>query len=128
MTKIVLLNEELKTQMQIYLALCDAYRVEIAEDPEAVMYMLRKLRPQILLLDFTLEHFQSNGKTTIDFLKKIKKKYRDLKVMMLLDDEEKEHEESVQAFGADSVLYKPVKNKHLLRNVRKLSAATTLTS
>jgi len=121
MKRIVLLNDELKTQMQIYLALCDVYRVEVAEDVEAVMYMLRKMQPEILLLDYDLEHFRSNGKTCIDFLRKIKKKYAGLKVMMLLEGEDPDLEEKIQEHCGDCVLYKPVKNRHLRRRIKSLS-------
>jgi len=121
MKRIVIFNDELKTQMQIYLALCDAYRVEVAEDVEAVMYMLRKMQPEILLLDYDLEQFRNHGKSSIDFLKKVKKKYAELKVMMLLDDEDRAEEEKIHEYGADGVLYKPVKNRNLLKTVNALS-------
>jgi DNA-binding response OmpR family regulator len=121
MKRIVILNDELKTQMQIYLALCDAYRVEIAEDVEAVMYMLRKMHPEILLLDYDLEHFRRNGKSSIDFLRKIRKKYTGLKIMMLLGDEDRADEDKIQEYGADGILYKPVKNRRLLKTIKSLS-------
>lgn len=120
MKKILILNAELGTQMQIYLALCDVYKVEIAENIEAVMYYLRKMRPEVLLVDYNLDDFQSNGRTGADLLRKVKKKYRDLKVMLILDDDEKRFETEVHANGADGVLYKPIKNRHLISNVRKL--------
>jgi DNA-binding response OmpR family regulator len=128
MKRIVLLNDELKTQMQIYLALCDVYRVEVAEDVEAAMYMLRKMHPEILLLDYELEHFRSNGKTSIDFLRKIKKKYASLKVMLLLEGEDPDLEEKIQEFGGDGVLHKPVKNRHLRRRIKALSTNQTVTA
>ena len=121
MKKIVILNDELKTQMQIYLALCEAYRVEIAEDVEAAMYMLRRMQPEILLLDHDLEQFRINGKSTMEFVRKIKKKYAGLKIMMLFENDNRAEEELLQAYGADSILYKPVKNRHLLQRIRALS-------
>jgi DNA-binding response OmpR family regulator len=121
MKKIVLLNEELGTQMQIYLALCDAYKVEIADSIETVMYLLRKMRPEILLLDYNLGQFQSNGRSGLDFLRKIKKKYNALKVILLLDLEDRQFEDALNDNGADGFLYKPVKNRNLIKHLNKLT-------
>ena len=121
MKKIVMLNEDLGTQMQIYLALCDAYKVEIAENVESAMYLLRKTKPEVLLLDYNLDQFTSNGKTGVDFIKKVKKKYNDLKVMMIMDIND---QIQIQEHGADEVLYKPIRNKNLILNVKRLAGAT----
>jgi len=121
MKKIVLLNDELGTQMQIYLALCDVYRVEIAENVESAMYMLRRFHPEILLMDYSLSHLKTNGKTGVDFIKKIKRKYQDLKVVMILDGTEKQLAIEIQENGVDSTICKPFKNRHLISNVKKLS-------
>lgn len=123
MKKIVMLNEELGTQMQIYLALCDAYRVEIAENAEAAMYLLRKMRPEILVLDFNLDQVTGNGKSGIDFVKKVKKKYQHLKVMMVLGNGDKAHEAEIQKQGVDIILYKPIKARNLLNNVKRMAPA-----
>lgn len=123
MKKIVMLNEELGTQMQIYLALCDVYRVEIAENTEAAMYLLRKMKPEILVLDFNLEQFTGNGKTGIDFVKKVKKKYQHLKVMMVLGNGDKKYEAEIQKQGVDIIVYKPIKDRHLLNNVKRMVPA-----
>lgn len=122
MTKIVMLNEELGSQMQIYLALCDSYRIEIAESLESAMYLLRKVRPEILVMEYNLNQLATNGKTGLDFIKKIKKKYNHLKVVTILDNEDREMESTIQQNGADGVLYKPIKNKKLMTDVRKLAA------
>ncbi len=121
MKKVLILNAELGTQMQIYLALCDVYKVEIAENIESVMYYLRKSKPEILVLDYDLEDLQSNGKTGADIARKVKKKYNDLEIMMVMNSEDKRLEDKVQEHGADGVLYKPIENRHLISNVRRLA-------
>ncbi len=125
MKKILILNSELGTQMQIYLALCDAYKVEIAENIQSVMYQLRKMRPEILLLDYNLEELTQNGKTASDLVRKVKKKYEHLKVVLIVDDETPLLSSGDEAFGADSVLCRPIQNRNLITNVNKL--ATTVT-
>ncbi len=122
MTKIVMLNEELGSQMQIYLALCDSYKIEIAENVESAMYLLRKMRPEILLMEYDLAQLKSNGKSSIDFIKKVKKKYQDLKIVTILENKDRDLEPVVQANGADFVLYKPIKNRKLMMDFRRLAA------
>lgn len=106
--------------MQIYLALCDQYKIEIAESLESVMYLLRKERPEILLFDFNLDYFQSNGKSGIKFLRKIKKKYHSLKVLTILENKDKSLETEIQNNGADGILYKPIKNRNLITYLNKI--------
>lgn len=107
--------------MQLYLALCDQYKVEIAENLESVMYLLRKERPEILLFDFNLDYFKSNGKSGFKFLRKIKKKYNNLKVLTILENKDKSLETEIQKNGADGILYKPIKNRNLLAYLNKIS-------
>lgn len=120
MTRIVLLNEELGSQMQIYLALCEGYTIEIAESVESAMYLLRKLRPEILVMDYDLTHFRVRGKQGIDFIRKVKKKYNHLKIVTILDNKDKAHESEIQQNGADGIIYKPIKNRHVILNVKKI--------
>ncbi len=117
-----MLNEELGSQMQIYLALCDAHRIEIAENVESAMYLLRKLRPEVLLLEYDLAQLKTNGKSGLDLIKKIKKKYRDLKVVTILDSKDRNLEPAIQENGADHVLYRPIKNKQLVHDFQRLVA------
>ena len=121
MKKIVILNSELGCQMQIYLALCDLYKVEIAENLESVLYLLRRDKPEILLMDFNSEQFKTNGNSGLRFLKKVKKKYNNVKVLTILDDNHKSLETEIQQNGADVILYKPIKNRNLISYVKKLS-------
>lgn len=120
MKKILMLNEDLGSQMQMYLALCDAYKVEIAENVESVMYLLRKLQPAILLMDYNLEQLRVNGKSGLDFLKKIKRKYNNLKVVTILDNKDKPFESEIQQNGADGILYKPIRVRSLITHVNNL--------
>ena len=123
MKKIVILNAELGCQMQIYLALCDLYKVEIAENLESVMYLLRREKPEILLMDFNSEQFETNGNSRLRFLKKVKKKYDNLKVLTILDNKDKSLETEIQQNGADVILYKPIKNRNLISFIKKLSSS-----
>ncbi|MFQ5707218.1 MAG: response regulator [bacterium] len=121
MKKIVILNEELGCQMQLYLALCDAYSVEVAENVKSAMYLLRKVRPEILLMDYDLNQFKHNGASGLRFLKKVKRKYESLKIVTILNNKDKHIATEIQENGADSILYKPIKNRRLIAHINRLS-------
>lgn len=121
MKKIIILEEELFTQMQLYLALCDKYCVEIAVNLESAMYLLRKINPEILLFDYNMDQFKNNGKSGLKFLKKVKKKYNHLKVIPILNPKDKVLESEIQKNGADDILYKPIKNRRLISSIKQLS-------
>jgi hypothetical protein len=51
MDRIIMLHEDLESQMRMYLVLCPRYRIEIAENEVALMRLIRRKKPRLLLLD-----------------------------------------------------------------------------
>lgn len=82
MNRIIILNEELETQMRMYLALCNRYKVEIAEDEAMLMRMIRRKRPKLVFLD---GDYSRNGKSVVKTVQKIKKKYHVLKIITVTE-------------------------------------------
>ena len=114
MKKIVMLIEELGSQMRIHLALCDLYNILFAENIEATMYFLRRAKPDLLLIDFDLKPFKADHQRAIDLIGKIKGKYEDLKVVTILNHTEHIAESDVQLCGADAVLHRPIETENLI--------------
>lgn len=121
MKKIVMLIEELGSQMRIHLALCDHYNILFAENIEATMYFLRRAKPDLLLLDFDLKPFRANRQRAIDLIGKIKGKYEDLKVVTILNQAERIAESDVQLCGADAVLQRPIETENLIVKLSELT-------
>lgn len=121
MKKIVMLIEELGSQMRIHLALCDLYNILFAENIEATMYFLRRAKPDLLLLDFDLKPFRANRQSAIDLIGKIKGKYEDLKVVTILNQAERIAESDVQLCGADAVLQRPIETENLIVKLSELT-------
>lgn len=121
MKKIVMLIEELGSQMRIHLALCDLYNILFAENIEATMYFLRRAKPDLLLLDFDLKPFRANRQRAIDLIGKIKGKYEDLKVVTILNQAERIAESDVQLCGADAVLQRPIETENLIVKLSELT-------
>ncbi|HEX9652379.1 MAG TPA: hypothetical protein VGA99_01605, partial [bacterium] len=47
-------------------------------------------------------------------------KYNYLKIVTILDDKDKPHESEIQQNGADGIIYRPIKNRHVVINVKKI--------
>jgi CheY-like chemotaxis protein len=120
MKKIILLDDELESQMRIYLALCDRYKVEIAEDDRAAVTMVRKLRPDVLLMDVQPPSKRNNGRSGFKLIEKLKQKYESLKIVTILDQRDYELERELKAKGADGFVVRPIRTRALLSQMKAL--------
>ncbi|MCA9740176.1 response regulator [candidate division KSB1 bacterium] len=119
MNRIIILDEELESQMRMYLALCSRYRVEIAEDEATLMRMIRRKNPKLILLDANYSGFNNNGKSVHKTIQKIKKKYSTLKVVTILDRDDMELHRTATQEASDAVLLRPVDEINVLKRVRE---------
>ncbi len=120
MTRIILLDDELESQMRIYLALRDKYRVEIAEDGHAVMAMVRKLQPDLLLLGLQPSSQWNDRRSGLQLIEKLKRKYKDLKIVTILDSRNHKLEREVLSKGADGFVVRPIRTRALLSQMKAL--------
>ena len=120
MDRIVILNEELESQMRIYLALCDRYRVEVAEDEPALMRMIRRKNPQLIFLDAALSAYKNNGKSICKAVSKIRRKYNHLKIITVLDPEQEAIQKKLQDIGSDHILFRPLSETGVVQSVSTL--------
>lgn len=120
MNRIVMLNEDLESQMRIYLALCPRYRIEIAENELALMRLLRRKKPNLLLLDAHYNRFNHNGKSVSKLVEKIKRKYHHLPVLTIINSEDERVGEVLAQRGADGWVNRRVEIDDLLQRVDDL--------
>ncbi|HHL71884.1 MAG TPA: response regulator [Bacteroidetes bacterium] len=117
MNRIIILNEELESQMHLYLVLCEQYRVEIAEDEATLMRMIRRKKPRLVLLDAAYSGFNNNGKSVFRSIEKIKRKYEQLKIITIFDREEPSLISRAEKSGSDGVLLRPLEECDVLERV-----------
>jgi len=120
MDRIIILNEELESQMRIYLALCERYRVEVAEDEPALMRMIRRKKPQLVFLDAALSNYKNNGKSVCKAVAKIRRKYDHLKIITVLDADQSGIQQKVLEVGSDHILFRPLSAAGVLKSVDEL--------
>ncbi len=117
MNRIVMLNEDLESQMRMYLALCPHYRIEIAENELALMRVLRRKKPHLLLLDAHYSRFNHNGKSVSKLVEKIKRKYNHLPVLAIVNGEDERIGEMLSQRGADGWITRRIQIEALLQRV-----------
>ncbi len=117
MNRIVMLNEDLESQMRMYLALRPRYRIEIAENELTLMRLLRRKKPSLLLLDAHYNCFSHNSKTVSKLVEKIKRKYTHLPVLTIVSSDEEKVGEDLSQRGADGWVNRRVDIDDLLQRV-----------
>ena len=117
MNRIVILDEELESQMRMYLALCSMYRVEIAEDEATLMRMIRRKKPKLIFLDANYSGFNNNGKSVSKTVEKIKRKYNELKIVTIWNNHEEATRGNSSSENADSVLFRPISEAEVVERV-----------
>lgn len=101
------------------------YEVTTAQSSKECLEKLEKGRPDLVVLDVMMEQFDAGFEVT----KKIKKKYRDLPVMLLTSIglqtslEFSSNADVLEATGADLLLDKPVSPEVFVAEIEKLTAA-----
>jgi len=106
--------------MRIYLALCPRYRIEIAENELALMRLLRRKKPHLLLLDAHYNCFNHNSRTVGKLVEKIKRKYNRLPVLTIISDEDGQTGEVLAQRGADGWVNRRIEIDDLLQRVDNL--------
>ncbi|MCA9731773.1 MAG: hypothetical protein H6696_17050 [Deferribacteres bacterium] len=114
MKRIIILNEDLETQMRMYLALSTRYKVEIAEDEAMLMRMIRRKKPRLIFLDEEYSGYAREGRSITKTVQKIKKKYTELQVISVLNSHSK------KATNSDFVLYHPFNEMDVQKAVQSL--------
>jgi len=120
MNRIIMLNEDLESQMRMYLALCPRYRIEIAENELTLMRLLRRKKPNLLLLDAHYSRFNHNSKSVGKLVEKIKRKYNHLPVLTIISGEDEQVGEVLSQRGADGWVNRRVEIDDLLQRVDDL--------
>jgi len=121
MHRIIMLNDDLESQMRMYLALCTRYRIEIAENEIALMRLLRRKRPQMLILDTHHSRLSNNGKSAGKLIEKIKHKYNRLQILAVLQAEEAlSYGERLQQHGANDCVDYLIEGSELLQRVDQM--------
>ena len=113
--KIIIFNDELRSQMQMYLALHHRYDVEIAEDEETLLQILDSNAVDITFVDLNYASGEHNGETGVKLAQHVREKYPKLRVIGIHDGHDNKIEDKAQELGLNSIITRPIKNRQLLK-------------
>ncbi len=119
-SKIIIITDGKKSDINsIYQYLIDhGYEVLVAHDGVGGFNLVRKEKPDLVLIDAVLSGF--NGYQICSLLK-FDIKYEDIVVVILSDGDGQKYQQLAQNSGADGILLKPIDLNELIGIVKSLN-------
>ena len=115
-----MLHDDLESQMRMYLALCSRYRIEIAENEVALMRLIRRKKPRLLLLDAHHAALNHHRKSVLKLVDKIKRKHAHLRVLAVVNGDDHRLVHQLEQQGVDGWVNQPIVGEELLEQVTRL--------
>ncbi|MBN1543480.1 hypothetical protein JW992_15170 [candidate division KSB1 bacterium] len=113
--KIVILNDELRSEMQMYLALSNHHRVEIAENIDDLLLLMEKEAPDLAFLDLgSLGEDHTTVGATWGVYDRIVRRYPQTKLVGICDRDDSILCDEATEKGLKYLLTRPIRNRELL--------------
>jgi len=120
MDRIIMLNDDLESQMRMYLALCPRYRIDIAENEVSLMRLVRRKRPNLIVVDANHSRFHPDGKSAEKLISKIRNKYDWVRILGIVDSGDESFGHSLVTHGADDWIDRFIDTDELLDRVDRI--------
>ena len=112
--KIVIFDQDLRSEMQMYLALSNHFEVSIAEDEDDLMQQLDRDAADFTFLDLDSGEKKKKSDKSIEIAARIQQKHPQIEVVGICDDRNPQITELAQDMGIKRVVTRPIKNRELL--------------
>ena len=113
--KIVIFNQDLRSEMQMYLALSNHYDVSIAEDEDDLMQLLDSKMADYTFLDLDCgEKKRGRSRRAIEIASKIQQKHPKIELVGICDNKDASIAEMAAGVGIKRVVTRPIKNREIL--------------
>ena len=113
--KIVIFNEDLRSEMQMYLALSNHYDVSIAEDEDDLMQLLDSHRADYTFLDLDYgEAKRGRKKKALEIATRIQEKHPKIELVGICDNHDTHVTQMAAGIGIKRVVTRPIKNREVL--------------
>lgn|GEM_PF-519174 len=117
--KIVIYNDELRSGMQMYLALSNRHEVTIARDIEDLMNLLDQSAAELTLIDLATKEEGDKKLDGISIAKIIRDRHPELKLVGICDQDDVTLQKKARKDGILELITRPIKNRELLEKVEK---------
>ena len=113
--KIVIFNEDLRSEMQMYLALSNHYDVSIAEDEDDLMQLLENHAADYTFLDLDCGETQrGRSKKALEIASRIQEKHPKIELVGICDTQDDTLTQMAAGIGIKRVVTRPIKNREVL--------------
>jgi DNA-binding NtrC family response regulator len=113
--KILILNENLRSGMQMYLALSNHYQVEIANDADDLLRLVAQENPDYTFLDLNPDEPLLSQAEPVEIANKIIKEHPSTKIVGIYDDQDNAVRKKAEKSGILKFIARPIKNRELLK-------------
>ncbi len=115
--KIVILNGELQTGMQMYLALSTHFNVQVVQDTNDLLDILDSENTDFTFFDFCDEDGNCTDQKAFDIIDQIAYKHPATQIIGLYKQPDKTILQKAAEHGIKKMITKPVKNRELFRTI-----------
>jgi len=112
--KIVIFNDDLRSEMQMYLALSNHYDVTIAEDEDDLMNLLDTSSTDYTFLDLNYGQSQPrNSERVLQIASLIQQKHPQTALVGICDQVDEDMTQLAAGHGIKRVVTRPIKNREI---------------
>ena len=116
--KIVIFNDELRSEMQMYLALSTHHDVEIAKDVNDLFLLLDQNSAELTFLDLESKiHENGRALTGLSLYDRLVKKYPAIRFVGICDRDELVLAEKAIKKGIKKIIKRPIRNRELIEAI-----------
>ena len=112
--KIVIFDEDLRSEMQMYLALSNHYDVTVAEDEDDLMQLLERDAADFTFLDLDSGQKKKKNKKSMEIASRIQKRHPKIELVGICDNQNAGITQLAAGLGIKRVVTRPIKNRELL--------------
>ena len=117
--KILILNDDLRSVMQMYLALSNHYDVEIAQDIDDLLNLIDQANPDFTFFDLTPDKEIAKGADRVAVANQILKKHPKVRLVGICDRSDRTLQKKAVEVGIPKVITRPIKNRELMELIKE---------
>ena len=119
--KIVIFNDELRSEMQMYLTLSNRHNVEVAQDVDDLMQLLEQESTDFTFLGLDDKSIPKANEKAFEIASRIQAKHPKIKVVGICDRKTQVLQKKAAYHGINRVITRPIKNRELLAALENIA-------
>jgi DNA-binding NtrC family response regulator len=117
--KIVIYNDELRSGMQMYLALSNRHEVRVAQDVDDLFSILEQTAADLTILDLAAPESPDPESDGVALARQIQARHPETKLVGIYDHGDQLLAEKARQGGIAELITRPIKNRELLGLIEK---------